>query len=575
MSTGRRAPAPLPRGVDAGGAVARRRLRHAGARGDDGRRAGGGSQSRRAARGRRRRRRCSSIPTTRRRWPLPCSGCSTTPALRGVRGEPAHRASRQFTWDASAARLLEAYRAGDRGAGRDGDRPAADWRRRPRAAGRRDRRRPLPRRAAARGGRRGPTPRAARFVLYTPEPLTLALPPGTTETRVIGGGPRHVVGADAPAARRPRATAWTCSSRRPTPRRSAPAVPLALTIHDISFIAHPEWFRARRGAAPALADAPRGEPCAAVDLHRLASSRARELERHLRDRPLAHPGDSAGASPPRPPAPVTRAARAAGAVRRIAVQPPAAARPDRRVRRAHRRIPPGRRLVIVGDNRTLAAPGPRRLWRQRTASRRGPSFSATSRTTQLASLYARASVFAFLSEYEGFGLTPLEALAAGVPPVVLDTPVAREVYGDAAFYVPPGDIAGAARHLERLLIDPAAGAGRSLARAPAVLARYSWDDSRGAHAGARSRGSPAGDDACRLSSSASTRARDLERCLASLARRAARDRRTRSSSSTTPRPTAARRRSARLAGGAVIAQPAQHRVRRGEQRRHPRQPRRR
>ena len=49
--------------------------------------------------------------------------------------------------------------------------------------------------------------------------------------------------------------------------------------------------------------------------------------------------------------------------------------------------------------------------------------------TELAALYARASVFAFLSEYEGFGLTPLEALASNVPIVVLDTPVAREVYG--------------------------------------------------------------------------------------------------------------------------------------------------
>ena len=55
---------------------------------------------------------------------------------------------------------------------------------------------------------------------------------------------------------------------------------------------------------------------------------------------------------------------------------------------------------------------------------------------ELAALYARPRAFAFLSEYEGFGLTPLEALAAGVPLVVLDTPVAREVYGDAAAYVP-------------------------------------------------------------------------------------------------------------------------------------------
>ena len=45
---------------------------------------------------------------------------------------------------------------------------------------------------------------------------------------------------------------------------------------------------------------------------------------------------------------------------------------------------------------------------------------------QLRDLYARARAFAFLSEYEGLGMTPLEALAAGVPPVLLDTAVARE-----------------------------------------------------------------------------------------------------------------------------------------------------
>ncbi len=54
---------------------------------------------------------------------------------------------------------------------------------------------------------------------------------------------------------------------------------------------------------------------------------------------------------------------------------------------------------------------------------------------ELRALYERAAAFAFLSEYEGFGLTPLEALAAGIPPVVLDTAVAREVLGDAALYV--------------------------------------------------------------------------------------------------------------------------------------------
>ncbi len=106
---------------------------------------------------------------------------------------------------------------------------------------------------------------------------------------------------------------------------------------------------------------------------------------------------------------------------------------------------PDARLVIVGDNRTW----PRQdLQRRRRGARRhgadGVPQLYPGRHAGLA-LRPRASVFAFFSEYEGFGLTPLEAMAAGVPPVVLDTPVAREVYGDAAFYVQPGDIAGAAR----------------------------------------------------------------------------------------------------------------------------------
>jgi glycosyltransferase involved in cell wall biosynthesis len=83
-------------------------------------------------------------------------------------------------------------------------------------------------------------------------------------------------------------------------------------------------------------------------------------------------------------------------------------------------------------------------------------------------------VFAFLSEYEGFGLTPLEAMAAGIPPVVLDTPVAREVYSDAAFFVERDDVRGTAEVLRRLLTDPSS-AKPVLSRAAEVLHRYSWD----------------------------------------------------------------------------------------------------
>ena len=67
-------------------------------------------------------------------------------------------------------------------------------------------------------------------------------------------------------------------------------------------------------------------------------------------------------------------------------------------------------------------------------------------------LYRDARAFAFLSEYEGFGLTPLEAMAAGIPVVVLDTDVSREIYGPAAEYVAqpePGLIAAALERLRR------------------------------------------------------------------------------------------------------------------------------
>ncbi len=134
---------------------------------------------------------------------------------------------------------------------------------------------------------------------------------------------------------------------------------------------------------------------------------------------------------------------------------------------------PAARLVIVGADRSWPAQDLAAVAASHDVAARVELRSYVAEP-ELADLYARASVFAFLSEYEGFGLTPLEALASGVPIVVADTPVAREVYGRAAEYVEAGDVAGTAAALRRFLATPSA-ASEQLARAPEVLARYSWD----------------------------------------------------------------------------------------------------
>ncbi|MFH0834057.1 MAG: glycosyltransferase family 1 protein [Patescibacteria group bacterium] len=54
-----------------------------------------------------------------------------------------------------------------------------------------------------------------------------------------------------------------------------------------------------------------------------------------------------------------------------------------------------------------------------------------------AGLLARAEVFCFPSLYEGFGLPPLEAAAAGRPILAADIPPLREILGDAAQFIAP------------------------------------------------------------------------------------------------------------------------------------------
>ncbi len=72
-----------------------------------------------------------------------------------------------------------------------------------------------------------------------------------------------------------------------------------------------------------------------------------------------------------------------------------------------------------------------------------------------ASLYTAADLFAFLSEYEGFGLPPLEAMACGTPILAGKNSSIPEVVGDAGILVDPLDEVAIGAALARLLGNPA------------------------------------------------------------------------------------------------------------------------
>ena len=304
-----------------------------------------------------------------------------------------------------------------------------------------------------------------RFTLFAPEGLSLVFP--HTDVRVLGGGRgtlwEQTTLASAVQKERPDvffAPAYTAPLRLPSP--------LVVTIHDVSFGRHPEWFTWREGMRRRrLTRSAARRAARVITVSNFSAAEIRELygidaERITVIANGVSPRTGTSAAPREPLVLYT------GSIfnrRRLPDLIDAFARVAAAV--------PGAQLAIVGQNRTHPPQDLRTIAESHGIAARIQIRDYVAEA-EMNALYSRASVFAFLSEYEGFGLTPLEALSAGVPIIVLDTPVAREIYGGAAVYVPAGDIHGAADALTRLLVSPAERAAQ-LAHAPAVLERYSWD----------------------------------------------------------------------------------------------------
>ena len=255
------------------------------------------------------------------------------------------------------------------------------------------------------------------------------------------------------------------------PAYSAPlrlAVPTVVTMHDVSFIAHPEWFGWREGlrrrwlAAHTIA---RADAIISDSLFTRS-----EILRFYSVPPervrVVRPGIT-----PRVAASTDHESRHSvlyvGSIfnrRHLPVLIQAFAK----VRRTF----PTAQLTVVGDDRSFPKQDLTSSVRE-AGIEDDVSLRSYVSESELSELYREARVFAFLSEYEGFGLTPLEAMSAGVPVVVADTPVARELYGDAALFVPVGDTAATAAAIRRLLADQSVR-DQQRQRAAALLPAYAW-----------------------------------------------------------------------------------------------------
>ena len=266
--------------------------------------------------------------------------------------------------------------------------------------------------------------------------------------RLAGGGDCDVVWLPAPA-----------------PAAVSSDLPYVLTVHDLSFehrprdyplydrlwhqLAHP--VRLARGARLVLCDS-EATRRAAIEEWGLAEDRTRTVL----PGPGRPPAPSTGAPPPGLP---EEFFLAVGALEPRKL-PGVLADAHRRARAEGLRAG----LVFAGD-------GPLRGELERA----GATVLGHTDDALLDALYERAVALACVSREEGFGFTPLEALARGTPAIVSDLPVFDETLGDGALRVPPGDPGALAAALLRLEREPELRDRLAAAGAEAV-ARLSWEE---------------------------------------------------------------------------------------------------
>jgi glycosyltransferase involved in cell wall biosynthesis len=233
--------------------------------------------------------------------------------------------------------------------------------------------------------------------------------------------------------------------------------PVVLTVHDICYTSHPEWFSSR-DLRVLSASVPWSIRRAARVITVSELCRAEIIERYrVPEDKVVCVYNAAG--PAAQPIGATEARAEVSALGIDPSRPYILAVGNLQPRKnLVRLIKAFERLIARGIDVDLVLVGPEHfrsdLVQQAAANLAGRvHLTGYVSSRQLAACYECAKVFAFPSLFEGFGIPALEAMSHGTPVVCAKAGALPEVCGDAALYFDPLDVESMAAALVRVLTE--------------------------------------------------------------------------------------------------------------------------